>query len=181
MRSSHFSLSPSLQAAFRSTIGLSVLLAIALPANAVTILNDPRGFQNIPWGAPLAHQQNLTLTRTGLHINEYQLKNGSPQFADTEMDSILFSTVNGQFARVTIRYRGEQTHKQVLTYLERVFGVQERAPGRTVRGLNQQFNWQGTETEINLTYDATGERGFIFFNSRTLAPRFNDFMADTAD
>ncbi len=160
---------------------LSVLLAAASTANAVTMVNDPKGFQNIPWGTSLANQQNLTLARAGPHINEYQLKNGPSHFAETEMDSMVFSTVNGQFARVTIRYRGEHTHGRIMTYLERTFGVQERAPGQTMRGLKQQFNWHGTDTEINLTYDAYGERGFIFFNSRTLAPRFNDFMADSAD
>ncbi len=164
-----------------SAIGLYILLAIALPTDAETMIADPKGFQNIPWGASLVNHQNLTVTRAGPHIDEYQLKNKSPQFAEMEMDSILFSTVNGQFARVTIRYRGEKTHHQVLTYLERNFGVQERVPGQTVRGLNQQFNWQGTDTEINLTYDAYSERGFVFFNSRTLAPRFNDYITDSAE
>ena len=182
MQSSRFSQGTPLRTVVLSiVISLSALLAIAWPVDAVTMVSDPKGFRNIPWGAPLVNQQDLTLARAGPHINEYQLKNGPSQFAETEVDSILFSTVNEQFARVTIRYRGEKTHKEVLTYLERNFGVQERAPGRTVRGLNQQFNWQGTDTEINLTYDAHGERGFIFFNSRSLAPRFNDYMADSAD
>ncbi len=181
MRPARFSLQTLPRATIFSVIGVSALLAITLPADAVTIAKDHKGFQNIPWGTSLASQPHLTQARTGQHVTEYQLENGPPRFAETEVDSLLFSTVNGQFARVTIRYRGETIHRKIMTYLEHNFGVQERAPGRTVRGLNQQFNWQGTETEINLTYDANGERGFLFFNSRTLAPRFNDFMADTAD
>ena len=49
------------------------------------------------------------------------------------------------------------------------------------RGLNQQYNWRGTETEINLTYQAGTERGYIFIDSRTLAPRFNDDITDSAE
>ena len=49
------------------------------------------------------------------------------------------------------------------------------------RGLNQQYNWRGSDTEINLTYQAGTERGYIFIDSRTLAPRFNDYITDSAE
>jgi hypothetical protein len=50
-----------------------------------------------------------------------------------------------------------------------------------MRGLNQQYTWRGTDTEINLTYHANTERGYIFIDSRTLAPRFNDRITDSAE
>jgi hypothetical protein len=89
--------------------------------------------------------------------------------------------VDDQFARVTIRYQGEQIHKQVLHFLEAQFGPLEHIPGQMARNLNQQYNWRGSETEINLTYQASTERGYVFFDSRTLAPRFNDHIADSAE
>jgi hypothetical protein len=91
----------------------------------------------------------------------------------------MLSAVDDQFARVTIRYRGEATHKHVLNYLERTYGEVDRIPGQMTRGLNQQYNWRGPESEINLTYEGNSERGYIFIESRTLAPRFNDGLTDS--
>jgi hypothetical protein len=110
------------------------------------------------------------------------LKNEVTAFGDVPVESIRYLTVDHLFARVTIRYQGESAHKRIMTYLQEQFGPLERLlPGQMMRGLNQQYNWRGTETEINLTYNASTERGFIFIDSRTLAPRFNDQLADTGD
>ncbi len=97
------------------------------------------------------------------------------------MTSILYVSLDDQFARVIIRYQGEQIHKQVLRFLEGQFGGLDRIPGQMARGLNQQYTWRGSETEISLTYQAGTERGYIFIDSRTLAPRFNDSITDSAE
>lgn len=168
-----------------SHVLLAPLMVCALfqPATvfAVPMLNDPKGFHSIPWGATLMARTDLEPARTGPHIKEYRAKTGPPSFANTEMTSILYVSVDDQFARVTIRYDGEQIHKRVMDYLEAQFGPLERIPGQMTRGLNQQYTWRGTETEINLTYQASTERGFIFIDSRTLAPRFNDHITDSAE
>src|SRR5262245_19801274 len=150
-------------------------------ANAVSMTNDPKGFRNIVWGTALNARTDLEPTRQGPTIVEYQFKNTPPVFAAIPVDSLHLSTVDDQFARVTIRYRGEQTHKKILAYLESEFGRMERLPGQMLRALNQQYNWRGSESEINLTYQAGTERGYLFLDSRTLAPRFNDLLADTAE
>jgi hypothetical protein len=59
--------------------------------------------------------------------------------------------------------------------------VIERLPGQMMRGLNQQYTWRGPETEISLTYEANRDRGFVFIESRNLAPRFQDRIADSAE
>jgi hypothetical protein len=153
----------------------------AVFANAVSMTNDPKGFRNIVWGAALNARQDLEPTRRGTNISEYRFKNMPPSFADIPVESLQLSTVDDQFARVTIRYRGEETHRKILAYLESEFGRTERLPGQMLRGLNQQYNWRGSESEINLTYQAGTERGYLFLDSRTLAPRFNDLLADTAE
>lgn len=153
----------------------------APPVSAVPMINDPKGFQNIEWGAALAGRSDVVPSRTGPHITEYRSTTGPAIFADAEMTSILLLSVDDQFARVTIRYQGEQTHAQVMRFLETQFGPLERIPGQMARGLNQQYNWRGSETEINVTYQANTERGFIFIDSRTLAPRFNDHITDSAE
>lgn len=162
---------------------LGFLLCMSSPvlAHAVSMVNDPNGFQNLAWGAALTTRPDLEVARAGPHVNEYQLRDAPPVFDGIPVESLRFVSVDEQFARVTIRYQGNDRHKQILTHLEEQFGSLERVPGQMMRGLTQQYNWRGTNTEINLTYQANTERGFIFIDSRTLAPRFNDHITDSAE
>ncbi len=162
-------------------LGLLLCVSRPFPAHAGPMVNDPNGFQNLAWGATLTTRPDLEVARAGPHVNEYRLRDSPPLFAGIPVESVRFLSVDEQFARVIIRYQGEDRHKQILTYLEQQFGPRERVPGQMLRGLNQQYNWRGTDTEINLTYHANTERGFIFIDSRTLAPRFNDHIADSAE
>jgi hypothetical protein len=166
-------------------IGLCLFMIGAVhsagPLWAVSMMNDPKGFQNIAWGTPLTTRQDLEAMRSGAHVAEYQRKADQMIFAGAEMTSILYVSIDDQFARVSIRYQGEQVHKQVLNFLETQFGSLQHVPGQMARGLNQQYNWRGTDTEINLTYQAGTQRGYIFIDSRTLAPRFNDDITDSAE
>lgn len=141
---------------------------------AVPMTNDPKGFRDIPWGTSLSSRQDLEPMRVSPHIAEYLRKTEPSSFAGIEMTSILYVSVDDQFARVIIRYQGDHVHRQVLSFLESRFGRLERVLGQMARGLTQQYNWRGPDTEINLTYQAGTERGYIFIDSRSLAPRFND-------
>ncbi|OQW31300.1 MAG: hypothetical protein A4E19_20230 [Nitrospira sp. SG-bin1] len=163
---------------------MTVVIATLVGINsawAVPMTNDPKGFQGIPWGASLSVRQDLETMRAGPHIVEYLHKAEPSSFAGTEMTSVLYVSVDDQFARVIIRYQGDHVHRQVLSFLESRFGGLERIPGQMARGLTQQYNWRGADTEINLTYQAGTERGYIFIDSRTLAPRFNDDLTDSAE
>lgn len=143
---------------------------------AVPMTNDPNGFHDIPWGTPLSSRQDFELIQADPHTAEYLLKTEPLSFAGTQMTSVLYVSVDDQFARVIIRYQGDHVHRQVLGFLESRFGRLERVPGQMTRGLTQQYDWRGPDTEINLTYQAGTERGYIFIDSRTLAPRFNDYI-----
>ncbi|MCP9464307.1 MAG: hypothetical protein NNA25_05860 [Nitrospira sp.] len=156
-------------------------ITVPEPLGAVSMLNDPGGFHDIRWGSPLSARDDLELLRAASHITEYRSKTGKPTFAGAEMTSISFVAFDDQFARVTIRYEGEAVHKQVLNFLESHYGTLQRIPGQMTRGLNQQYTWRGPDTEISLTYQGGTQRGFIFIDSRTLAPRFNDDLTDSAE
>lgn len=159
----------------------ALLAASAGSAAAITMVNDPHGFHQIPWGVPLADNPDLVVTRTNSHTTDYEFRDRAPLYADIPVESLQLSTVDAQFARVTVRYRGAQTHQQVMQFLERSYGVIDRLPGQMMRGLNQQYTWRGPDTEISLTYEANRDRGFVFIESRNLAPRFQDRISDTAD
>jgi hypothetical protein len=156
-----------------------VWLVLALPASAADMVNDPQGFRGITWGSSLAEVPNLKLVESLERVKGYELKDGPPAFGEARVDSVRFFMVDGQFGRVTVHYQGKQTHDAILVYLQQQFGPIDRSPGSMMRGLNQQFNWRGSETEVNLTYEARRERGFVAIESRNLTPRFNDALADT--
>lgn len=148
-----------------------------MPASpAATMTKDPKGFRGIAWGSALANVPDLAVVNTGEHISEYELKNEPPHLGSIKVEVMRFLAYDGEFARVTVRYKGKKTHEQVLAYLQSQFGPVDRSPGSMMRGLNQEFNWRGTDTEVNLTYEARGERGFVSIDSMLLAPKFNEFL-----
>jgi len=149
-------------------------------AHAVPMVSDPNGFSGITWGASLNDRPELALITTANRIKEYDRKSGPLQFGDAAVDTMRFSTVDGKFARVTIRYKGKDTLAKVLVHLQRLYGPLDRTPGQMMRGANQQYNWRGTDTEVNMTFDGMGERGFLFIESTVLAPRFNDSLSESA-
>ncbi len=167
-------------AAFTLVAGLVYSIApVPTPStHAGTMTNDPKGFNNIPWGTALDSRPELTLANSAPHIKEYDLKSGPLPLGEAKVDMMRLTTFDGKFARVTIRYRGKNVHTQVLAYLQAHYGSIDRTPGQTMRGVNQQYNWRGTDTEINMTYEGQGERGFLFIESAVLAPRFSDLLAE---
>ena len=160
--------------------GLAGLTLLTLQsATASDMTNDPGGFLGIRWGSSVAGRSDLQQTYSGKDVADYQLTNGPAKLGAIPVGGLTLTTWQDRFARVTIRYRGDDTHQQVMTYLQEQYGALDKAPGQTVRGLNQQFNWRGSETEINVTFEAQSGRGFVFIESRVLSPRFNDALTDS--
>ena len=162
-------------------VGWLAVTCWAGPTWAVEMTDDPNGFQGITWGTSLTGQPDLKPVRAGGRFADYEQNDGPPHLDSIPVEGLKFVALEGKFARVTIRYRGEATHKHVIAYLEQRYGPLDKTPGQMVRGLNQQYNWRGQLTEINLTYEGQGERGFVFFDSRKLAPLFIDGLTDSSE
>lgn len=162
--------------------GLIASLALSWPpsAEAVPMLNDPKGFNGIAWGTDLEGRPELALVNTARKIKEYDFKDGPIELGDAKVNMMRLSTVGGKFARVTIRYKGKDVHAKVLAHLQEKYGPLDHTPGQTMRGFNQQYNWRGQDTEVNMTYEGQGERGFLFIESSLLAPQFNDTLPEHA-
>ncbi len=160
-----------------ASVGL-VILATAAAQAISPIANDPHGFEGIKWGTALHTLSYLSLVDPDDRIQAYQFKEQSLRFANTTVESLRLLTIDGKFARVMIRYQGEDTHQAIMKYLTSRFGPVKRMPGSMVRGLNQENTWRGDETEANLNYRGHGERGFLMIQSRILAPRFLDITSD---
>jgi hypothetical protein len=137
---------------------------------------DPKGFEGIPWGAAFSETPEFVLVEDSQLIKGYELKQGPPPLGAAHVDSMRFQTYNGQFVRVVIRYHGKATHDQIVNYFQSQFGALDRTPGQISKGPVQQFNWQGDETEIVLTYESMRDRGIIFFENRAFALKFSEGM-----
>ena len=160
--------------AFAGSLIGSLILSEPPPVHAGTMVNDPKGFNGIAWGAELEGRPELALFNTVRRIKEYDLKNGPIQLGEAKVEMMRFSTIEGKFARVTIRYRGKDVHARVLAHLQAQYGPLDHTPGQTMRGFNQQYNWRGMDTEVNMTYEGKGERGYLFIESILLEPYFTE-------
>lgn len=182
--SRHFSKTDTAASAPRLVLILASLIVpiSSSPLWAGSLIHDdPKGFDGLAWGSSLAGREELKLVDSGSgEIKGYDRKEGPLPLGQVPVDFMRYIAIGDKFARVTIRYHGKETHNQILAYLQSQYGELDRTPGQMVRGLNQQFNWRGTDTEINMTYEAQGDRGYVFFDSRVLSPRFNDNIADDA-
>ena len=149
---------------------------IAPPVGAVPMVNDPKGFEGIPWGAAFSETADFLLVENSPQIKGYELKQGPPPLGAAKVDSMRFLTLNGQFARVVIRYHGKATHDQIVAYFESRYGPLNQTPGQIAKGLAQQLTWEGDESEIILTYESRNDRGIIFFEHRPSALKFSEGM-----
>ena len=142
---------------------LSGTLAFAVP-----MVNDPNGFEGIPWGAAFSETDTFTKIEDTGRAQTYELKTGAPSLGPAKVDSMRFLTVDGKFARVTVRYQGKATHDQILTYLQSRYGSLDRTPGQFTGGSVKFYSWTGFESDINLRYEIATDRGIIFFESQEL-------------
>ncbi len=169
-------------------IAASVLAVLCLSAllfsptaSAVNMANDPKGFQGIPWGTALAGLPDVTLVESADRIKQFDLKQGPPRLGEATVESLRLVSIDGKFARAIVRYQGMKTHQLVLKHLQSQFGPLDLTPGQIASGILQQFTWLGPESEVNMTYDVKRDRGIIFFESRVLAPKFEEGMAPDPD
>jgi hypothetical protein len=153
-----------------------LLLLPGALAFAVPMQNDPNGFEGIPWGAGFTETADFKLVDDGPRVKGYELVQGPPPLGGAKVDAMRFITLNGKFARVTIRYHSPETHQQIVDYFQSKYGPLDRTPGQISKGGVQQLNWRGEDTLITLTYESVTERGIIFFESRALALKLSEGM-----
>jgi hypothetical protein len=163
----------------RHRFGLLALLAIlsfwlSTVALAVPLQNDPNGFEGIPWGAAFSESDTFVKTEDSGRTQTYELKGTSPTLGGAPVGSMRFSTIDGGFARVTVRYSGKDTHDRLLKFLQQRFGPLDRTPGQIAGGVVKVFDWQGADSEIILRYDVRTTQGIIFFESQAFRGKFNE-------
>jgi hypothetical protein len=161
----------------RKVFARAVMLALWLPvaaALAVPMQHDSNGFDGIPWGATFSESDTFIKIEDSGRVQTYELKGTTPTLGPAPVDSMRFSTIDGKFARVMVRYSGKESHDRILGFLQERFGPQDRTPGQVAAGAVKFFNWQGADSEIILRYDVRTSQGVIFFESQVLRSQFNE-------
>lgn len=166
----------------RRTFLICVLCSLILQgtlAFAVPMQNDPNGFEGIPWGATFSESDTFIKVEDTGRSQTYELKTRAPSLGSAKVDSMRFMTVEGKFARVTVRYQGTVTHDQILAYLQSLYGSLDRTPGQFTSGPVKFFSWTGFETDVNLRYETGTDRGIIFFESQELRRKITEGNSPT--
>jgi hypothetical protein len=165
---------PTLIAAF-----VACLVVTGSLARAVPIVDDPNGFEGISWGASLPEAMQLGKVEDAGRLQSYEYKDTAPTLGPTTVDSMRFTTFEGKFGRVTVRYTGKDKHEQILSYLQSKYGALDRTPGQISVGPIKVYAWHGFDTEVTLRYETKIERGIIFFESRTLREKLSEGNSGT--
>jgi hypothetical protein len=155
------------------------LIAQSTPTTAVPILNDPNGFEDIPWGTTLSDQDRFVKIEDTGRFQTYELKERPPKLGPTPVDSMRFTTFQNRFGRVIVRYGGHASHETILAYLQSTYGLLDRTPGQIAVGPVKVYVWHGIHTEVTLRFESNLDRGIIFFESRTLRERWSEESPST--
>src|SRR5262245_33926997 len=106
---------------YRDVLTWMVCTGLSLAASvsgAVPIVNDPNGFEGIPWGAAFKESEQFAKVEESGRLQSYEMKGTAPALGSTSVDMMRFTTFEGKFGRVTIRYQGQGTHEKILEYLQ---------------------------------------------------------------
>jgi hypothetical protein len=157
-------------------VGLLIQAALAL---AVPILNDPNGFEGLLWESALTEGDQFAKVEEAGRLRSYELKTGQPALGTIPVEVLRYTTFDGKFGRVLVRYQGKDTHEQILAYLQTKYGPLDRTPGQISVGPIRVYAWHGFDTEITLRYESRIERGIIFFESRILREKLSEGNSGT--
>jgi len=147
---------------------------------AVPIVDDPDGFEGIPWGAAFSQAEHFVKVEDDGRLQIFERTGKPPALGTTPVDSVRFTTLDGKFGRATVRYSGKDTHDRILTYLQSQYGPLDRTPGQIAVGPVKVHAWHGFNTEVTLRFESNSERGIIFFESRTLRDALSEGSSATA-
>lgn len=155
-------------------LAVAVLLIPTGLALAVPMQNDPNGFDGIPWGAAFTESDRFVKVEDAGRVQTFELNTTPRTLGPAAVDSMKFSTIDGKFARVMVRYTGKDTHDRLLTFLQQQFGPIDQTPGQMAGGAVKFFNWQGPDSAIILRYDLRTGLGVIFFESEAFRVKLNE-------
>ena len=131
--------------------------------------NDPNGFEGIPWGAAFTESDQFVKVEDAGRIQTYELTSTPRKLGPATVESMKFSTIEGKFARVMVKYTGKETHDRLLAFLQQQFGPIDQTPGQNGRRRGQVLQLAGADSAIILRYDLQTSQGVIFSKAKRSA------------
>ena len=163
----------------KGLLALSVLPSILANdlAHAVRITNEPNGFNEYTWGAPLASFPALQQTRElgraegGERINVYEKPGEVLTLNGVTLNRIRYRFVDSQLESIALSYEGRESRDKLLQWVEEHYG-KLTPPERRVQFT--QVEWLGEKTEVTLSYYHTKKEGALLFISPAIRYRLFD-------
>ena len=165
---------------FGLTTTVFCLVGWASSVLAVPIVNDPNGFEGLPWGTVWSETVQFVKIDDTDRMRTYEPNGRTPVLGTTVVDSLRFTTFENKLGRVTVRYSGTEAHEEIMRYLQLQYGPLDQTPGQIAVGSVKVYAWHGVHTEVTLRFESKLERGIIFFESRTLSEKLVDDTSPTA-
>lgn len=156
--------------------GLSVV-----PVGAAKIQDDPGGFNGYAWGTPLAKfpgfklVKNMGSTDFVSSVDLYENPGETLVLNEVPLTAIRYRFVENELESIELRYTGRESRDKLMRWLEERFGKLTPHERRMVNALL----WHGDKTVINLKYDVVAQQGTLFFLSKELSHRLNEFHQAT--
>ena len=166
--------------------GLFVLLILAVgvsvvPAWAVQIKDDPGGFNGHAWRAPLSQYPSLKLVRDMgstdfvANVGLYEKPGEALTLNDVTLGKIQYRFVDNQLESIQLRYEGRASRDKLMRWIEERYGKLSLHERKMVNSVQ----WFGDQTTVTLSYDAVQQRGTLWFISRFLNNKYNEFHQAT--
>jgi hypothetical protein len=136
---------------------------IALVSVGVSSASAPQeeGFQEIPWGTPLARlEQKFELSPLSKEGECHRYSSNVRQVGTAKVSDCEFEFVRDEFAGVAILTSGPRNTHRLLAYLKKLFGEGHQESPRA-------YQWFSGQTHVFYDEDSDGD-GYIYWYSRKL-------------
>jgi hypothetical protein len=161
---------------FILAVGLSVV-----PVGAAKIQDDPNGFNGHTWGTPLAKFPAFKLikdmgsTDFVKDVGLYENPGETLTLNEVPLAAIRYRFVENDLESIQLSYTGRESRNKLMRWLEERFGKLTSHERKMVNAIL----WYGDKTLINLKYDAVTQQGTLYFLSRELNTKLNEFHQAT--
>ncbi len=170
----------------RNIRGLPVLIVVAVglsaaSADAATIPDDPGGFNGYTWGTPLAKfpafklVKDLGSTDFVSNVGLYESPGETLTLNEVPLSTIRYRFVENDLESIQLSYVGRENRDKLMRWLEERFGKLTPHERKMVNAVL----WYGDQTVVNLKFDAVTKQGTLYFLSRELNHRLNEFHQAT--
>jgi len=124
--------------------------------------NEPDGFRDVKWGAPISSLDNFTETRRddGNNVVFYSRSNDSMDVGGVAVNSIEYGFYEGRFLLASIRVSGHTQFTKLRMACTNMFGI-----GTLFNRSADLYVWGGSISTVRLRYDPEKDQGVLTMTS----------------